>query len=219
MTSTGSLLWYLVRTKSRQEARAESNLRSWGIETLAPKTREKRCAGVDGHQTYIDSEGRLFPNYLFARFDAAERLAQVRLTRGVHSVVGFGECATAVDDSVIDVVRQRMDTSGFVRLEEPAPGDRVTIVSGPLSSLEGIFERRTVYYYLQGFDPEFAWYSPGTQIIAAVIEDALREGKLELDFLRGSEAYKYSWGAHDSHTSRLVRARFHAGGKASQNAA
>jgi CelD/BcsL family acetyltransferase involved in cellulose biosynthesis len=72
--------------------------------------------------------------------------------------------------------------------------------------LYAIFERSTAYYYLQGFDPEFAWYSPGTQLIARVVEDALREGKKQVDFLRGREPYKYSWGPHDNLTSRLTYA-------------
>ena len=88
-----------------------------------------------------------------------------------------------------------------------------------IAALYAIFERCTVYYYLQGFDPEFAWYSPGTQLIASVIEDALREGKQQLDFLRGREAYKYAWGATDSVTSRFTYAPGHAAGAASKNAA
>ncbi len=82
-----------------------------------------------------------------------------------------------------------------------------------------IFERHTVYYYLQGFDPEFAWYSPGTQLVAAVIEDALRESKQHLDFLRGREAYKYAWGAHDSITLRLTYTGARALGSTSKTAA
>jgi transcription antitermination factor NusG len=94
--------------------------------------REKRRASVRGHTIYIEDAAPLLLSYLFARFDPVEQLVNVRMTRGVHSVVGFGECATAVDESVIEVVRQRMDESGFVRL------DQVKIVSGPLNSLRHI---------------------------------------------------------------------------------
>lgn len=88
-----------------------------------------------------------------------------------------------------------------------------------IAALYAIFESDTVYFYLQGFDPEFAWYSPGAQLIAAVIEDALREGKQQLDFLRGGESYKYAWGAHDSVTSRLTCAGRYATGAAPKSAA
>jgi len=40
-----------------------------------------------------------------------------------------------------------------------------------------------------------------------VIEDAIRAGKLAVDFLRGREAYKYSWGARDRSTTHLQLSR------------
>jgi CelD/BcsL family acetyltransferase involved in cellulose biosynthesis len=51
--------------------------------------------------------------------------------------------------------------------------------------------------YLQGYDQEFAFFSPGTLLLGAVIEQAMREGRWEIDFLRGAEPYKYAWGAVD----------------------
>jgi transcriptional antiterminator RfaH len=138
---TASLCWYLVRTKPKQDARAEGNLHSWGIETLAPKlidTRRRPRSRIDR-----DCITPLFPGYLFARFDAARLLAKVRLSRGVRSVIGFGECATAIDDSVITLLKSRVRDDGFVRLDDPHPGDTVRIVRGPLKSLDGIFERRS----------------------------------------------------------------------------
>jgi len=59
--------------------------------------------------------------------------------------------------------------------------------------------RRRFYYYLGGFDPEYARISPGQ------VDDRPRdyasdcEGACEFDFLRGQEDYKYKWGA----TNRL----------------
>jgi CelD/BcsL family acetyltransferase involved in cellulose biosynthesis len=76
-----------------------------------------------------------------------------------------------------------------------------------IAVLHTLCERDTVYCYLQGFDPNYSFVSPGMQIIAAVIEDAIREGKRVVDFLRGSEAYKYSWGARDRLTSHLQVSR------------
>jgi CelD/BcsL family acetyltransferase involved in cellulose biosynthesis/glycosyltransferase involved in cell wall biosynthesis len=59
-----------------------------------------------------------------------------------------------------------------------------------------------VYYYLGGFDPEFAEVSPGTLVLAHAVEAAWRDGAVEFDFLRGREAYKYLWGAVDRRTFR-----------------
>ena len=130
--------WYAVQTKARQEARAEANLRRWGLETLAPRLREPRPSR-SGEPFRVTP---LFPNYLFARFDAANLLGKVRLTRGIRRVVGFGEYATPLDDSIIASIRSRVTDDGFVRPPDLQPGDRVEIVDGPMRSLVGVFERQ-----------------------------------------------------------------------------
>jgi transcriptional antiterminator RfaH len=130
--------WYVLQTKPKQESRAESNLRRWQIETLAPKLREPRQAR-DGQASYRVTA--LFPNYVFARFDAEALAAKVRLTRGIQRIVGLGEFATPVDDEIIELVRSRIADDGFVRPVEVEPGDSIEIVEGPLRSLVGVFER------------------------------------------------------------------------------
>lgn len=72
-----------------------------------------------------------------------------------------------------------------------------------VATLYALAEEDTIYCYLQGFDPAYSALSPGAQILAAVIDDALRNGKSKVDFLRGREAYKYTWGAQDRRTYRL----------------
>lgn len=53
-------------------------------------------------------------------------------------------------------------------------------------------------YYLGGFDPVLARYSPGKLIVAYAIEHAIVADRADaFDFLRGREAYKYQWGAVD----------------------
>src|SRR5215470_17394840 len=88
--------WYVVQTKPRQDGRAESNLQHWRVQTFAPKIRELRRS-PSGASSYRLAP--LFPNYLFARFDAEALAAKIRLTRGIQRIVGFGECATPVDDA------------------------------------------------------------------------------------------------------------------------
>jgi transcriptional antiterminator RfaH len=134
MTSSHTLRWYAVQTKPKQESRADANLRRWGLETLAPWLREPRRGASDAYSIVP-----LFPGYIFSRFDASILLAKVRLTRGVRGVIGFGEYATPVDDAIVEIVRSRLGADGFVRVAEPKPGDPVTIVDGPLRSLEGVF--------------------------------------------------------------------------------
>jgi transcriptional antiterminator RfaH len=131
--------WFVVHTKPKQEERADANLRMWGIETLMPKLRELRPARRSGVVRYWVTP--LFPGYLFARFDATHLFDKVKLTRGVHSIVGFGEHATPVDESIIRSVRSRIGEDGFVYMADPRPGDKVEIIGGPLNSFSGVFER------------------------------------------------------------------------------
>jgi transcriptional antiterminator RfaH len=130
--------WYAVRTKPGQESRAESNLALSGIETLLPKVLVSMCDKVSTRRPVH----ALFPGYIFAKFQVSEAIRKVRLTRGVKDVVGLGECATPIDDSVIELIRSRIGASGCITLDEPRKGDAIRIASGPLRSLVGAFERR-----------------------------------------------------------------------------
>ena len=65
-----------------------------------------------------------------------------------------------------------------------------------------------IYFYLSGYAAEVAAYSPCSLLIEAMLRDAIAEGRTEAHFLRGSEQYKYAWGAADrwNATGRLTRA-------------
>jgi CelD/BcsL family acetyltransferase involved in cellulose biosynthesis len=75
----------------------------------------------------------------------------------------------------------------------------------------GFCSHRRTYFYLTGFDREFAGTSPGTLVISHAIEQAVREGCTHFDFLRGAEKYKYFWGAKDTPTFRWVKRRIRGG--------
>ena len=47
--------------------------------------------------------------------------------------------------------------------------------------------------YLSGFDPSLEGLSLGTLVLDYAVQEAIREGAAEFDFLRGREAYKYHW--------------------------
>ncbi len=58
--------------------------------------------------------------------------------------------------------------------------------------------------YNSGFDPQVREASPGLVLIAHCIEDAIRLGLREYDFLRGRERYKYDLGGRDRVVYRAV---------------
>jgi CelD/BcsL family acetyltransferase involved in cellulose biosynthesis len=72
-----------------------------------------------------------------------------------------------------------------------------------LACLMAFADRDTLRLYLQGYDPEWARFSPGAQLVGAALEQAIREGKRTVDFMRGKETYKHYWGARDVPTFRL----------------
>ena len=132
--------WYALQTHALQEERAAENLNAWGVETFAPKYKERRSNPYTGRPVYFTRS--LFPRYMFARFDAGRMLRKVWFTRGVAKVVGFGNGPSPVEDEIIELIKSRVGEDGFVQFnEELKRGDKVVISAGPLVTLEGIFER------------------------------------------------------------------------------
>lgn len=62
-------------------------------------------------------------------------------------------------------------------------------------------------YFLSGFDPAYAVYSPTKIALNEAIGDAIGNGFEVFDFLKGEEAYKSSWGASMRETTRLLIAK------------
>ena len=70
----------------------------------------------------------------------------------------------------------------------------------------GLRRGRALYAYLGGFDPAFAFESPGTVLMGHALEAAMAGGPGMLSLLRGAEPYKYEWGATDRiNRCRLLR--------------
>lgn len=80
---------------------------------------------------------------------------------------------------------------GWLRL------DLLRIGGRPVGALYCFLCRGRVYYYAAGLARDAARISPGSLLIAHALEEAIRNGAAEFDFLRGNEPYKYRWGARD----------------------
>jgi len=61
----------------------------------------------------------------------------------------------------------------------------------------------TAYYYMGGFREDAKHLRPGTTLFAHVIQRCIKRQFEVFDFLRGSDTYKYRWGAADRTTSKL----------------
>ena len=64
--------------------------------------------------------------------------------------------------------------------------------------------RGALMLYNSGYDPEKREASPGVVLVARCIEDAIRLGMREYDFLRGRERYKYDLGGRDRIVSKAI---------------
>lgn len=63
----------------------------------------------------------------------------------------------------------------------------------PIGALYGMAMGGTTYFYQCGFDPDYKALSPGTLLVAHTIRQAIEEGRLVFDFMRGDEPYKRRW--------------------------
>ena len=136
---------------------------------------------------------------LATRDTAAEFLADLfRLHTNRWTEVGeSGVLSDSATRQFYSRATSRLDVPGTVRIHRLRLDGRTIAVNYSL------VYRDTCFCYLQGFDPEFAQLSPGTQLMFAVIEDATRLGLRRFDFLRGEEAYKMHWRPCPEHTHRI----------------
>jgi CelD/BcsL family acetyltransferase involved in cellulose biosynthesis len=116
-------------------------------------------------------------------------------------IAGHGVCCDPTVRNFHLTAAQRMLDAGMLRLYLLRVGDST------VAAYYGFTAKHAAYAYLSGFDHAFAALSPGTQIVAHAIEQAVREGVREFHFLRGGETYKYSWGAVDRPNTILTLRR------------
>jgi transcriptional antiterminator RfaH len=131
-------LWYVIQTKPKKEEEATSYLSTKGVEIFSPLI-----------ESFITRSGRmnkelkpLFPGYIFGKFDLEQNYPLVRWGKGVKCVLGFGGYPTPISEEVVEIIKERTDTQGVVRVKQSfEPNDVVRIKAGPLKDLLGIFER------------------------------------------------------------------------------
>lgn len=153
------------------------------------------------------------------------RQARNRLARHDEVRIGVAPPERAADmlALLVDLHRARWESRGesgvladprVVRFQQeavPRLAERhlvrfhcVTIGGRSVAVQYSLVDRQRWFAYLSGFDPAFAFESPGTVLIESAIGQATAEGAREFHFLRGREPYKYRWGALDRWNSRRV---------------
>lgn len=124
--------WYVVRTKTGQEAKAVFNLNCQGFTTYVP-----RYARRIRHARRTQSVLRpLFPGYVFVQLDfETQRWRSVQGTFGVVGFVQFGDRPTPVPNELLESMRDREDQIGAIQIghSDLMAGDRVRILDGPFA--------------------------------------------------------------------------------------
>jgi len=136
-SAPSTLSWYLVHTKPRQEDIALANLQRQGYECYLPQMRIER---IRRRKAEVATEP-MFPRYLFIRLDSSDQgksWSPIRSTLGVSQLVHFGARAAKVDDTLVDLLRQRersLPTEAMFH-----SGDSVVIAEGPFAGIEAIYQ-------------------------------------------------------------------------------
>ena len=135
----GTLHWFVIHTKPRDEHRVKNHFQGMEIETLLPLCENFQYS--HGRMSRVINP--LFSNYLFARLDLERHYYKVKWTRGVNRILGVGNEPTSISEMVIQMLRDRMGDDDTVKLlEDLQEGDLVQITSGPLKDFIGVFQRR-----------------------------------------------------------------------------
>lgn len=128
--------WFVLQTHFAQENRAEAHLRNQGVECWLPQLRELT---LSGGQVKAVKPQALFPRYIFARFDPEViHTTTIKATRGVSTIVSFGNRQAVMPDAVIAHLQER---AGRITEPEkrPSHGDVVAITAGTFDGLEAIW--------------------------------------------------------------------------------
>jgi CelD/BcsL family acetyltransferase involved in cellulose biosynthesis len=126
-------------------------------------------------------------------------------------VARFGHDGLFPDSAGGEMSRQFIHRLAEIELAEPDGGrlhvGLVRCGKRLIFAAVAFDDGRTCYLYNAGMDPDAAGVSPGVTGTAAYIRDRLAAGRTRFDFLRGSEPYKYEWGARDEPIERLLVTR------------
>ncbi len=124
--------WFVLNTKPKKEFQVEKLFTEGGFTIYNPKYL---------HENRIKP---FFPGYEFIHFDFPAHYQLVRYTRGVKRVVGTRGVPTPIPDEAILEIKSR-EANGLIEVnkygQEPAVGDEIEVMAGPLKGLRGIFKK------------------------------------------------------------------------------
>lgn len=132
--------WYVIRSKPHKEDFLHQQLQSHKIESYCPRIR------VQTVNPRARKTKPYFPGYIFVNLDKEKHnLSSLQWMPGATGLVSFGGEPSSIPRSLIQTIRNRVNTinfSGGERPNEIKPGENITIQEGPFSGYEAIFDTR-----------------------------------------------------------------------------
>jgi transcription elongation factor/antiterminator RfaH len=131
--------WFAVFTLPNKEAQARLGLARQGFEVFIPQ----RFRTVRHARRTTTVLRPLFPRYLFVRLDPkSARWRSINGTRGVASIVSFGDQPTPVPINLVEAIASNCDAHGVVQMAEDFRlGQSVCFEAGPFANLVGVVDR------------------------------------------------------------------------------
>jgi transcription antitermination factor NusG len=125
--------WYALQVRPRFEKVVGTILKDKGYEEYVPCYKSRR-RWSDRSKTI---ELPLFPGYTFCRVDVLDKLP-VLVVPGVMSIVGIAKILTPITDEEIDAIKKVVGSgTPYTPWPSVQAGQRVCVVRGPLTGLEG----------------------------------------------------------------------------------
>ena len=135
------LAWFVAYTKPGQETVARIHAERQGFETYLPMYRSVKPGATEESAKHNDEP--MFPRYLFVRPSRSEQsLSTLRSTRGISTMVSFGNVLATLSDSQLDAIREYEDHNcSELHASSPIqPGRRVRLTAQGLTGLEGLVQ-------------------------------------------------------------------------------
>src|SRR5215475_4376320 len=137
MIASHTRRWYSVYSKPQKEKFAQFHLQLKGMEVFLPQLVVPKSHKTNRHVV------PLFPSYLFVRLDILSgESAYVVWSPGVRYLVSFNGTPAAIDDNVIEFLKERADSTGQIQASSNLKaGQTVRVTSGAFEGLEAMIER------------------------------------------------------------------------------
>ena len=133
-----NIVWWVVKTKPKQEFKAEKNLSQQGFITFCPTFNKELKRG---DQFKIEPQP-LFSRYLFIKADdfAQKNVYLIRSSRGVNSLLKINESILFVTPEIIYNLELNQSQNNILITKHFTAGSSVKIISGIYKGIEAIYQ-------------------------------------------------------------------------------